>query len=287
MSLNKERFTGFHDLELLAIFPIPTAAPDSFLTLESEGDLAEAARTANPLKREDMLRELDKYPLLGSMFRSQTFFVRFGEHAPTAIRGVFDIAAKLFSALIGPIWLLQLGLVSPREAAAGITAICGAILVNGSGVFLPGVGKARGILNKRMSSFDAHSFAGLVRWSSLLSGKGEMDAEGSKTSDVEQLGQRPNFPLVEHRDRDALCPCENNSCSGKLARSAGPLHLTDLFLRGAFGALFAITLSWTTLVYFSATSWTTWYSALGMTLMIISMFTYSISTYWNVVSQHF
>jgi hypothetical protein len=212
MSLTKERFTGFSDLELLAIFPSAVEAPpESLLTSESEGDLMEAARAANPLKREDMLRELDKYPLMGSLFRTNTFFAEFGSQTTIIVRALFDTSAKLFSSLIRVVWALQLGLVSSREAAAGITAMCGTILDNGSGVFLGRAGKGRGVLSKRMNLFDSHSFAGLTRWSSSLSDTGEIGVKGS-ISDLEHLGQRPYFPLIEHRDRDALCPCGRESC---------------------------------------------------------------------------
>lgn len=242
--------------EWLAVFPAPTPNPDSFLA-ESPSDPAINAREADPLSRAAVLKEADKYPLLGTLVRLN---LELGAKLTRFLYPlvVLDYVATTVTPLIGCVWAFQGELASTRELTAALVALCVAVLTNAVLGFVLDALRVSRVTNWMFKfknqdlSLDRHALAGVVRWSQLV----ERDKE------AEEMGREKSL-LLRHVEGDYGCPCPDYHCSGRMVKMVGPMMFFGIIVRLVV-QIAALPLScWTTLVFFGARAWTTWYSALA------------------------
>lgn len=244
--------------EWLVVFPAPTPNPDTFLEAPPS-DPAKQAREVDPLNREALLREVDKYPLLGTLLRMSLNFASVTRHIHLII--ILHFVGLTACNPIGYVWAYQDGYSSARQMVAGLCAVFVAIfgdsilslMLAALRVSAATTWSSKYTSQDSNSVFDRHAFAGLARWSQLVEADAKAKANGKRAS-----------LLLRHVEGDAACPCPAPECSGRLVRKIGPLMAVGSVVKYFLGLGTTVTGLYTLMVFFGARSWHTWYSALLM-----------------------
>ncbi|KAI8999872.1 hypothetical protein DFJ74DRAFT_336063 [Hyaloraphidium curvatum] len=229
--------------EWLALFPAPSPPVPTFGDEEQGANPEDAARAADPLTADGILRDL-------------------GGAAKVAAWPVLRVHAALpgwFTALaISPSSAATIALLGLTVPLAGdmFTAKDVALGIAGTTLFLTGLSVSYGLVSPflganifRNGLVEFSHVAALCRWLRLV-GRGK----------TPQGVEAASSPLVRHVPGDLSCPC--TSCCSWVESTSGILDFLDLFGNVSLGWMVLFFFAYTPVVTFGAALWSTWYGAL-------------------------
>ncbi|KAI9022629.1 hypothetical protein DFJ74DRAFT_100746 [Hyaloraphidium curvatum] len=254
----------FTDREWLALFPAQPP-PDPSLFRGPLPDPARELRAADALSFDALVSNLPD-----ALLRAQVIAARRLE--PLAARFIVRYSAlgALTMALYGAAVAFNDGRYGGPQVATGFATIAApfAFLIgtiaatrfregSWARIYRPVGELKKGEVPAPAEDFSAHPFAGIARWTQLVSLPPKADAKDEENGGA----SAPTDKLTAHDPDDPDCPCGLATCLGDAPRSAGRQRVVQVVVQLVEELVQFVLTVWTPLVVLGASVWTSPWSA--------------------------